>query len=123
MNIISNHLKPICLYQISLKKRDCVEGRKFLDGIMVSHEIVHSFKNSKKTSVLIDLDVFKSFEKFPYSPPPFLPSSSMDLHIGPFPPLGESSKDISYPISYSFSHLMDYQVPSMMWFCMDFLRD
>jgi hypothetical protein len=40
-----------------------VEGRKFLDGIILAHEMIHSLKSSKPPGMIIKIDMFKAFDK------------------------------------------------------------
>lgn len=48
---------------ISLEKMWYVEGRKILDGIILSHEVTHSLKIMKKPGMLLKLELSKSFDK------------------------------------------------------------
>jgi hypothetical protein len=47
--VISNRLKPLLPLLISLEQIRFVEGRKILDGIILSHEVTHSLKIFKKS--------------------------------------------------------------------------
>ena len=45
--VIANKLKPLLPLLISPEQSDYVEGRQILDGIILTHEIIHSLKHSK----------------------------------------------------------------------------
>ena len=60
---IDNKLKPLLPTLISKEKSGYVEGRKILDDIILSHEIIPSLKATKKVGMLIKLDLSKSFNK------------------------------------------------------------
>jgi hypothetical protein len=60
--VISDRLKPLLPSLISLEKTNCVEGRQIIDGIILSHEVMHSLKTSKTPGMLLKLDFSKAFE-------------------------------------------------------------
>ena len=99
---ISNRLKTILLNLVSKEQSGYIECRQILDGIILSHEIVHSLKATQKNGMLIKLDLSKAFNKLnwdfmkkmliafgfvigrstgssPLSPPPFSPFLLMAL--------------------------------------------
>lgn len=45
--VVANRLKPLLPLLISQEQSGYVEGRQILDGILLSHEIIHSIKQSK----------------------------------------------------------------------------
>eukprot|EP00253_Pinus_taeda_P010612 PITA_10612 len=48
---------------ISQEQLGYVEGRQILDGIILSHEIIHSLKHSKQAGMILKLDLSKAFDK------------------------------------------------------------
>ena len=60
---IANRLKPLLSSLISKEQSGYVEGRQILDGIIISHEIIHLLKTTKKFGMLIKLDLSKAFDK------------------------------------------------------------
>ena len=48
---IANILKPLLPSLIPMEQARYVEGRKILDGILLSHEIIHSLETIKKWNV------------------------------------------------------------------------
>ena len=60
---MANRLKPLLPLLISLEQSTYVEGRQILDGIILSHEVVHSLKTSKTPSMILKLDLSKAFDK------------------------------------------------------------
>lgn len=62
MKVNVNCLKPILLDLISLEETNYVEARQIVDGIVVAHEVIHSLKKSKKSGMLIKLDLSKAFD-------------------------------------------------------------
>lgn len=61
--VITNRLKPLLPMLISPKQLGYVEGRQILDGIILTHEIIHSLKNSKQVGMILRLDLSKAFDK------------------------------------------------------------
>jgi hypothetical protein len=59
--VIANKLKPLLPFLISPKKTNYVEGRHILDGIILSHEIIHSLKSTKTLGMLLKIDLSKAF--------------------------------------------------------------
>jgi hypothetical protein len=60
--VIANRLKPLLPFLISPEKTGYVEGRKILDGIILSHEVIHSLKSTKTLGMLLKLDLSKAFD-------------------------------------------------------------
>eukprot|EP00253_Pinus_taeda_P006734 PITA_06734 len=52
---------------ISPEKSGYVEGRQIMDGIILTHEIIHSLKQSKQAGMLLKLDLSKAFDKLSWS--------------------------------------------------------
>ncbi len=65
--ILANRLKPLLPLLISPEQIVYVEGRQILDGIILSHEVIHSLKVLKKPSIIIKLDLSKAFDKLSWS--------------------------------------------------------
>ena len=61
--VIANRLKPLLPLLISPEQIGYVEGHQILDGIILSHEIIHSLKILKKPGMLLKLDLSKYFDK------------------------------------------------------------
>jgi hypothetical protein len=61
--LIASRLKPILPLIISQEQGGFVEGRKILDGIIVSHEAIHSLKVSKKVGMMMKLDMSKAYDR------------------------------------------------------------
>lgn len=60
--IIASRLKLLLPLIISPEKSGYVEGRQITDGIIITHEIIHSLKISKKPGMLLKLDFSKAFD-------------------------------------------------------------
>ena len=61
--VIVNRLKPLLPILISPEKIGYVQGRKILDGIILSNEVTHSLKIVKSPGMLLKLDLSKAFDK------------------------------------------------------------
>jgi hypothetical protein len=61
--VIANRLKPLLPLLISPEKTGYVEGRQILDGIILSHEVIHSLKSTKTPGMLLKLDLSKAFDR------------------------------------------------------------
>eukprot|EP00253_Pinus_taeda_P015324 PITA_15324 len=59
--VIANRLKPLLPLLISPEQSGYVEGRQITDGIILTHEILHSLKQSKKLGMLLKIDLSKAF--------------------------------------------------------------
>ena len=64
---MANRLKPLLPLLISLEQLGYVEGRQILDGIIISHEVVHSLKTSKISGMILKLDLSKAFDKISWA--------------------------------------------------------
>jgi len=62
--IIATRLKPLLPLIISLEQYGYVEGRQITDGIILTHEIIHSLKHSKKLGMILKIDLSKAFDSF-----------------------------------------------------------
>eukprot|EP00253_Pinus_taeda_P019814 PITA_19814 len=60
--VVALRLKPLLPGIISPEQSGYVEGRKITDGIILSHEIIHSLKHSKKPGMLLKIDPSKAFD-------------------------------------------------------------
>jgi hypothetical protein len=60
--VISNKLKSIMSCMTSHEQGGYIEGHQILDGIIVSHEAIHSLKSTKKPSMLIKLNMPKAYD-------------------------------------------------------------
>ena len=56
-------MKPLLPLLISPEQSGYVEGRKILDGIILTHEVIHSLNNTKNASMLLKIDLSKAFDK------------------------------------------------------------
>jgi hypothetical protein len=61
--LTKNRIKPLLPLLISSKKMGYFGGRKILDGIIISHEVIHSIKSTNKLDMLLKLDLSKSFDR------------------------------------------------------------
>ena len=61
--VIANRLKPLMPLLISPEQTGYVEGRQILDGIILTHEIIHSLKICKKPGMLLKIDLSKAFHR------------------------------------------------------------
>eukprot|EP00253_Pinus_taeda_P024057 PITA_24057 len=60
--VVALRLKPLLPGIISPEQSGYVEGRQITDGIILSHEIIHSLKHSKKPGMLLKIDLSKAFD-------------------------------------------------------------
>lgn len=60
---MANHLKPILPKLVSPEQSRFVEGRKILDGIILTQEIIHSLKKTKMPGIMIKVDLAKAYDK------------------------------------------------------------
>jgi len=58
--VIALRLKPMLPLIISPEQSGYVEGRQITDGIILTHEIIHSLKQIKKPGMLIKIDLYKA---------------------------------------------------------------
>lgn len=65
--VIENRLKPMLSMLISPEQSGYVKGRKILDGIILTHEIIHSLKNSKQACMILKIDLSKAFDKLSWT--------------------------------------------------------
>jgi hypothetical protein len=61
--VIATRLKPILPFVISKEQAGYVEGRKIMDSVILSHEVIHSLKTTKIPGMLIKLDLSKYFDR------------------------------------------------------------
>jgi len=60
--VIASRLKPLLPLIISPEQSGYVEGRQITDGIILTHEIIHSLKHLKKPGMLLKIDLSKAFD-------------------------------------------------------------
>jgi len=60
--VIALRLKPMLPLIISPEQSRYVEGRQITDGIILTHEIIHSLKQTKKPGMLLKIDLSKAFD-------------------------------------------------------------
>eukprot|EP00253_Pinus_taeda_P020401 PITA_20401 len=65
--IIATRIKLLLPLIISLEQSGYVEGRQITDGIILTHEIIHSLKTSKKQGMLLKLDLSKDFDSLSWN--------------------------------------------------------
>eukprot|EP00253_Pinus_taeda_P011590 PITA_11590 len=65
--IIAIRLKLLLPLIISPEQSGYVEGRQITDGIILTHEIIHSLKTSKKPGMLLKLDLSKAFDSLSWN--------------------------------------------------------
>lgn len=82
--VIVLRLKPILPLIISPEQSRYVEGRQITDGIILTHEIIHSLRQTRKLGMLLKIDLSKAFDSisweylqkilkaFGFSPPPWI---------------------------------------------------
>jgi len=61
--VIAYCLKPLLPLLISPDKSGYVEGRQIIDGIILTHEIIHSLKHNKNVGMLLKIYLSKAFDK------------------------------------------------------------
>ena len=60
--VIENELKPLLPSLIILEQSGFVVGRQIMDGIILVKETIHSLKVTKKSGMLIKMDIAKSYD-------------------------------------------------------------
>eukprot|EP00253_Pinus_taeda_P007997 PITA_07997 len=60
--VIATRLNPLLPLIISPEQSGYVEGRQITDGIILTHEIIHSLKQTKKLGMLLKIDLSKAFD-------------------------------------------------------------
>jgi len=61
--LIAKGLKPLLVRLISPDQTGFVEGRKILDGLVVTQEVIHSVKMKKQKGMMIKLDLSKAYDR------------------------------------------------------------
>jgi len=64
---IANRLKLLLPLLISPEQSGYVEGCQILDGIILTHEIIHSLKSNKQGGMLLKIDLSKAFDKLSWT--------------------------------------------------------
>eukprot|EP00253_Pinus_taeda_P002091 PITA_02091 len=60
--VIASRLKSLLPLLISLEQLGYGLGRQIIDGIILTHEIIHSLKHHKKAGMLLKIDLSKAFD-------------------------------------------------------------
>lgn len=60
--VIATRLKPLLPLIISSEQSGYVEGCQITDGIILTHEIIHSLKHTKNPGMLLKIDLSKAFD-------------------------------------------------------------
>eukprot|EP00253_Pinus_taeda_P003713 PITA_03713 len=60
--VVALRLKPLLPLIISPEQSGYVEGRQITDGIILTHEIIHSLKQTKNPGMLLKIDLSKAFD-------------------------------------------------------------
>eukprot|EP00253_Pinus_taeda_P030238 PITA_30238 len=60
--VVASRLKPMLPLIISPEQSGYVEGRQIMDGIILTHEIIHSLKQSKQPGMLLKIDLSEAFD-------------------------------------------------------------
>lgn len=63
MKVLANRLKPLLSGLISPEQTGFVEGRQILDGIILTHEMIHSLKQMNTPGILLKVDLAKAYDK------------------------------------------------------------
>ena len=58
-----NCLKPLLSNLISPEQYWFVEGRKILDGLILVHVVIHSLKSTRRSGMMIILDIVEAYDK------------------------------------------------------------
>jgi len=61
--VIANKLKPILPSLISEEQSGYVEGRQFMDNILLVQEMIHTLHTRKTTGMMMRLDLSKAYDK------------------------------------------------------------
>lgn len=61
--VMANRLKPILLELVSPEQSSFVEGRQIMDGIILTHEMIHFLKQIKMLGMMIKVDLPKAYDK------------------------------------------------------------
>lgn len=59
---MAKRIKPIVSSIIFLEQTGFVEGCQILDGLVASHEVVHSLEIKKEAGMMIKLDLSKAYD-------------------------------------------------------------
>jgi len=65
--VIATRLKPLLPLIISPEQSGYVEGHQITDGIILTHEIIHSLTRTKKPGMLLKLDLSKAFDSLSWA--------------------------------------------------------
>lgn len=60
--IIASRLKLLLPLIISPEQSGYIEGKKIIDRIILTHEIIHSLKHLKNPGMLLKIDLSKAFD-------------------------------------------------------------
>eukprot|EP00253_Pinus_taeda_P033746 PITA_33746 len=62
-SLMAKRLKPLLENPISPEQTGFVEGRKILDGLVVTQEVIYSMKTKKQKGMMIKLDLSKAYDR------------------------------------------------------------
>jgi len=65
--VIARSLKPLLPFIISPQKSGYVEGRKILDNVILTHEVIHSLQKTGTPVMLLKLDLSQAFDKLSWA--------------------------------------------------------
>eukprot|EP00253_Pinus_taeda_P002690 PITA_02690 len=65
--VIALRLKPLLPLLISPEQSGYVEGWQITDSIILTHEIIHSLKQHKKSRMLLKIDLSKAFDRLSWN--------------------------------------------------------
>ena len=63
IKVMANRIKPLPPGLVSQEQSSFMEGIQILDGIILTHEMTHSLKQTKAPGMMIKLDLEKSYDK------------------------------------------------------------
>eukprot|EP00253_Pinus_taeda_P009011 PITA_09011 len=66
-SMMARRLKPLLDKLISAEQTGFVEGRKILDGLIVTQEVIHSLKVKKQKGMMIKLDLSKAYDRLSWN--------------------------------------------------------
>ena len=61
--VMADRLKSLMSGLISIEQSSFIKGRQILDGIIRTHEMIHSLKQTKSLGMLIKVDLAKAYDK------------------------------------------------------------
>jgi len=61
--VVASKLKPLLPALVSGEQSRYVEGRQILNNIIQAHEVVYFLTSKKKSSMIMQLDIAKAYDK------------------------------------------------------------